>query len=403
MPHGSSCTTCQEGGFQLEKYLQPDAIPIPTDKKTQDHSTASSMEQFPPYIEEMAMAMVAAGKTLSIGGVNLDTRQAGSHANQGPLSDGMKSAPETYETRRFNRLLAYREAEYKSQFTSIPSDVDSDTLFRLHADFARMGFDTLGYAEAKVAMIEKWLNEVEPVPGFQIGHNSHPVADSLWHGASSAAPGEASTSFLKRQTFYNDRPLMRCLDDDQPEGELFQRAVSPLTLPPPCVMVREDSSLITNRELIEAIGNTMDMLGVAREDDHKRNPQEVHKFWNNVREQLWGNDGDGNWVAQEASSVYSQNTLSSSWVIVEAPSKISYTSSMERGNIYLGERCPLVPSIYQPTDKELEDLGEQPTKADENGMGAHDSESQEDDLSSSSTGLSGTAGESEEAGLEENN
>ncbi|RYP08465.1 hypothetical protein DL764_001891 [Monosporascus ibericus] len=184
-------------------------------------------------------------------------------------------------------------------------------------------------------------------------------------------PESYELSVLKYRQFFNDRPLCRCLDDDQPEGEFFQR-----DRPAPATEWTEiglpaASTSPTQQEVAEISGATVGEPGVVYSDseysdehEEKIDPEQVRQFWNNVRSQLWISDdslgGDGEDDEKDGLPLFlspansnrersdCSSSASSGWVMMRVPSKWSYTSSMERGNIYLGEPCPLVPDLPIP-------------------------------------------------------
>ncbi|RYP90718.1 hypothetical protein DL770_003183 [Monosporascus sp. CRB-9-2] len=184
-------------------------------------------------------------------------------------------------------------------------------------------------------------------------------------------PERYELSVLKYQQFFNNRPLCRCLDDDQPEGEFFQRDRPAPATESTEVGLPAASTSAKQQEVTEKAGATVSESGVVYSDseysdeqEEKRDPEQVHKFWNDVRSQLWISDGslDGDRDDDEKHGLPlfpsplnsnrersdSSSSTSSGWVMMRVPSKWSYTSSMERGNMYLGEHCPLVPDLPSP-------------------------------------------------------
>ncbi|RYP55976.1 hypothetical protein DL771_012231 [Monosporascus sp. 5C6A] len=184
-------------------------------------------------------------------------------------------------------------------------------------------------------------------------------------------PESYELNVLKYQQFFNNRPLCRCLDDDQPEGEFFQRDRPVLATNSTEVGLPAVSTYPEQQEVTEKSGATVRESGVVYSDseysdkqEEKRDPEQVRKFWNNVRSQLRISDdsldGDGDDDENDGLPVFpspadpsrersdSSSSTSSGWVMMRVPSKWSYTSSMERGNIYLGRHCPLVPDLHSP-------------------------------------------------------
>ncbi|RYP68573.1 hypothetical protein DL769_005492 [Monosporascus sp. CRB-8-3] len=184
-------------------------------------------------------------------------------------------------------------------------------------------------------------------------------------------PETYELNVLKYQQFFNNRPLCRCLDDDQPEGEFFQHERPALATESTEVGLPVASTSPKQQEVTGKSGATVSESGVVYSDseysdeqEEKRDPEEVRKFWNNVRSQLWISDdsldGDGDDDEKDGLPLFpspansnrersdSSSSASSGWVMMRVPSKWSYTSSMERGNIYLGEHFPLVPDLPSP-------------------------------------------------------
>ncbi|RYP34538.1 hypothetical protein DL767_004250 [Monosporascus sp. MG133] len=184
-------------------------------------------------------------------------------------------------------------------------------------------------------------------------------------------PERYELSVLKYQQFFNNRPLCRCLDDDQPEGGFFQRGRPAPATESTEVGLPAVSTSPKKQEVTEKSGAIVNESGVVYSDseysdeqEEKRDPEQGRKFWNNVRSQLWISDdsldGGGDDDENDGLPLFpppansnsersdSSSSTSSGWVMMRVPSKWSYTSSMERGNIYLGEHCPLVPDIPSP-------------------------------------------------------
>ncbi|RYO83130.1 hypothetical protein DL766_004465 [Monosporascus sp. MC13-8B] len=183
-------------------------------------------------------------------------------------------------------------------------------------------------------------------------------------------PESYELNVLKYQQFFNNRPLCQCLDDDQPEGGFFQRDCPAPATESTEVGLPTVSTSPKRQEATEKSGATVSESGAAYSDSEysdeqeKRDPAQAHKFWNNVRSQLWISDdsldGDGDDDEKDELPLFpspanssrgrsdSSSSTSSGWVMMRVPSKWSYTGSMERGNIYLGEHCPLVPDLPSP-------------------------------------------------------
>ncbi|RYP19475.1 hypothetical protein DL765_003315 [Monosporascus sp. GIB2] len=184
-------------------------------------------------------------------------------------------------------------------------------------------------------------------------------------------PESYELNVLKYQQFFNNRPLCRCLDDDQPEGEFFQRDRPTPAIESTEVGLPAASTSSKRQEVTEKSGATVGESGVvysgseySDEKEKKRDPEQVRKFWDNVRSQLWisddsldgeGDDGEDDGLPLFPSPAnssrersFSSSSTSSGWVMMRVPSKWSYTGSIEQGNIYLGEHCPLVPDLTSP-------------------------------------------------------
>ncbi|KAK7754259.1 hypothetical protein SLS62_003837 [Diatrype stigma] len=207
------------------------------------------------------------------------------------------------------------------------------------------------------------------------------------------APESYELNFLNYVQFFNNRPLYRCLDDDQPEGEFFKRepkrpssAVKSADGIPPIDPVSHKRQDVHDRmmaNMAEAMGESGAAYSdseYSEEQEEKRQPEAIHKFWDHVRLQLWISEEELDRIGEEESeeqkeeegqeegqaqeqaqgvSVPSSPTTKTQktnvprtpsptpWVMMAAPTKWSYTSSMDRGNIYLGEHYPLVP--YPPS------------------------------------------------------
>ena len=200
------------------------------------------------------------------------------------------------------------------------------------------------------------------------------------------APESYEQNLLDYKKFFNNRPLGRCMDDDQPEGEFFQR--NPAVIEPNPTKnvlidgtwheqkndVAKNSDPYINEE-VEVYSDS----NYSQEDKVKHDPQEAKKFWNNVRTQVWISDVElssnedeqiGEDVKEGGRVSHPTNRLSepgrqeygpddNRWVMLWDPSKWSYTGSMAGGNIYLGEDCPEFPELLlsprTPPGKDIED------------------------------------------------
>ncbi|RYP46655.1 hypothetical protein DL768_007168 [Monosporascus sp. mg162] len=182
-------------------------------------------------------------------------------------------------------------------------------------------------------------------------------------------PERYELSVLKYQEFFNNRALCRCLDDDQPEGEFFQRdhrapaaESTEVGLPAASTSPKQQEVTEKSSAIVSESGVVYSDSEYSDEQEEERDPEQVRKFWNNVRSQLWISDDslDGDDDEKDGLPLFpspansnrersdSSSSTSSGWVMMRVPSKWSYTSSMKRGNIYLGEHCLLVPDLSSP-------------------------------------------------------
>lgn len=192
------------------------------------------------------------------------------------------------------------------------------------------------------------------------------------------APESYELELLNYKQFFNNRPLVRCLDENQPEGEFFQRErpalptksaddIAPIDSASQGQQDASEKVLDKTVETVDESGEAYSESEYSEELGGKRDPEEVCNFWDNVRLQLWiseeeldsiGEDKEPEEQEEKEVSVPSspapitpitpQTDLPktpppTSWVMMGAPTKWSYTSSIDRGNIYLGEHYPLSP------------------------------------------------------------
>ena len=200
------------------------------------------------------------------------------------------------------------------------------------------------------------------------------------------APETYEQNLLDYQKFFKNRPLGRCMDDDQPVGEFFQRE-----LPAPDLKSINTAPKDGTRDeqMIDDVKNRNPYIGEEDEvssgscysqgDKVKHDPQKMQKFWNSVRTQLWISDvesssNEDDHITEAAKERGKSSTLTNGpsesgrqehepdddrWVMLRDPSKWSYTDSMAGGGLYLGEDCPRFPELLlsprTPPGKDIED------------------------------------------------
>ncbi|KAK3945933.1 hypothetical protein QBC46DRAFT_336098 [Diplogelasinospora grovesii] len=114
---------------------------------------------------------------------------------------------------------------------------------------------------------------------------------------------EYSLTLLKYKSYFNNRPLARCLDDqEEKEGgktstvtkvekivETDEKGLSPL-LPSPSFSeaVQKPDTTLRGMEMLEMREDGPDLETVRS----TRSPEEVRRFWWNVRDQLWIDDDE---------------------------------------------------------------------------------------------------------------
>ncbi len=173
------------------------------------------------------------------------------------------------------------------------------------------------------------------------------------------APESYELDLLNYKQFFNNRPLGRCLDDDQPEGELFQREHSALEIKPIDIIpqvglmsYKEHEVSVQPEEGVDELDEVYSNSEYSEEGG--RHSSEIHKYWDDIRLRLWipdeeldelvdGRDDEDQEVTAPSSPTPKTPSTSSRWVMMAAPSKWSFASAIEGGNTFLREEYPWTP------------------------------------------------------------